>query len=225
MISLTLTSCKRPDLFCATIESFKENCLDNYVIKEIVWADDNSSSQDHEQMRACLNKHFPSTPIKIMHRCARAGLNNSLNEILNVCRTRFAIHLEDDWLFVKPAPLISMSIAFLFSQKNIRQIGFRDWNRLFDKKRCDRTGFSYTLWEPGVAKDGTNLTHKGFSLNPSVFDLEFYKNSYGNFNENNIEGSWDQSYADGYRTAYFTEEYVRHIGTGVSSFDLNQTFR
>ena len=63
MIGLTITTCKRIDLFEKTIISFVEKCEDCGLIDIIIHYDDSSSLEDRDKMFSLLNRLFPKTLI------------------------------------------------------------------------------------------------------------------------------------------------------------------
>ena len=50
-VTITMTSCKRYDLFRRTVSSFVNCCLDYHYIKQWIVIDDNSSDEDINQMK------------------------------------------------------------------------------------------------------------------------------------------------------------------------------
>jgi hypothetical protein len=226
MINLTITSCKRPHLLEKTLLSFSKNCLDKQLINKIIWADDNSSLFDHNYILSLIKDLFSVKIIDLYRQDNnKRGLSFSLNSILDNVSSKYIFHIEDDWEFIEPDNYISNGVNFLKNQKNIKQVGYRNWCDFFETQRCHITNLEYTVWEKGVAKNNIYLDHFGFTLNPSIFDVEFYFNKYGYFNTPNTEGSWINSYEEGIRSANFVKNYVIHIGQSYSSFDINQTPR
>ncbi len=225
MVTLTLTSSHRPALFIETLISLYEKCSDKELISEIVWSDDHSDDRQFLIMKNCVTSLFPKVVAKIQHRTeGDKGLSTSLNWILDNISNNHCLHLEDDWRFVKEGPFIKNSLSIMKEYSFVKQVLLKD--RTMFKTYQTKFGVPFTLWERGQALDGQIVSHCGFTLNPSVVNFKYYHNLYGKFNGYGIEGSWcDASYEDGIRTACLGENFVEHIGLGMSSFDINGTPR
>lgn len=95
VVTVTMTSCKRLDLFCKTVNSFLECCTDLLLVKEWLVFDDNSSEEDVETMR----KLYPFITLHCKTFEDR-GHAKSLNSMIPKITTPFFFHLEDDWTFL-----------------------------------------------------------------------------------------------------------------------------
>ena len=94
LVTFTITSCKRFDLFQQTINSFL-NCVDDlYLIDFWYCIDDNSSHEDREKMK----KLYPFFEF-IFKNMEEKGHPQSMNIIQNQVTTPFIFHMEDDWKF------------------------------------------------------------------------------------------------------------------------------
>jgi len=225
-VTLTLTTCKRPELFCETINSWKRNCLDLCLISEVLWADDSSSDDQYSIMRNALLDIFPSTMVKELRRKdGPKGLSYSLNSILDNFQTDLTLHLEDDLIIDRRIPALIMGQYILEEFSQVKQVLFNE-RRMFPEYKT-KTNISFTIWEKGIIQDnGEPVKHGGWSQNPTLTDLRFYRDKYGYFNHVNIEGSYtDVSYDDGIRTACLNDIKLIHLGQGYSAFDINQTSR
>ena len=227
MITLTLTTCKRPELFCQTITEFSKNCLDKYLISEVLWADDHSSEEEYTVMRECLYRYFPMQVIKHLRRSdGSRGLGYSLNSILSNLNTKYTYHLEDDFHHDRAAFQIIPSIFIMREFPFVKQVLLNERPSFF-KTVFTRDNTTFKLWERGVIQDnGEPVKHFGFSLNPTVTDMEFFKDGYGYFNLSDVEGSYVQSYdsKEQVRTACLDGIKLIHTGN-ISSFNLNGTNR
>jgi len=226
MITLTLTTCKRPELFCRTITAFNYNCLDNCLISEVVWADDHSSDEDFRTMRECLYKYFCMSKVRILRRIdGSRGLGHSLNSIIDNVNTQYTYHLEDDFVHNKQAFQIMPSIMIMKEFNSIKQVLLNERPSFFRSFKTSNN-INFKLWErDAIQENGESVKHYGFTLNPTVTDLQFYKNHYGYFNLANVEGSYVKSYESGLRTACLDGIKLNHIGQNKSSFELNGTNR
>ena len=96
----------------------------------------------------------------------------------------------------------------------------------FFKSVKTSNNINFKIWETGVIQDnGEPVKHFGFTLNPTITDLQFYRENYGYFNLTDVESSYSKSYTDGYRTAGLDGIKLIHIGQNNSSFHLNGTNR
>ncbi len=226
MVSLTLTSCKRPDLFIETILSLQKSCpeIDKHIY-QVVWSDDHSSFSDYALMKEILLTVFPTGKIKSQNRTdGSRGLSHSLNWILDNIETDLCFHCEDDWRFIKHGNFIEQASSIIQEFPTIKQVLLKERD-MFNRYE-DSNGVPFTVWERGQALDGQIVEHCGFTLNPSIVDFGFYRDEYGKFNNFNVEGSWcERAYADGIRTACLADTYIEHIGLAESSFSLNGTPR
>ena len=94
-ITITMTTCKRTDLFKRTVNSFLECCLDLHLVKEWIIVDDNSSKEDRNEMI----KLYPFITF-ILKEEKDKGHVKSMNIIRNTVKTKYLFHLEDDWEFL-----------------------------------------------------------------------------------------------------------------------------
>jgi len=93
-ITVTMTTCKRFDLFERTVNSFLECCTDKELITEWIVIDDNSSEKDREKMKELypfINFVFKKTEEK--------GHVQSMNMFYDLVKTPYMFNMEDDWEF------------------------------------------------------------------------------------------------------------------------------
>ena len=222
-IFLTVTSCKRFDLFEKTINSFLNNCSDVGKITYFFCVDDNSSDEDREQMSKLypfFNFYFKNAGEK-GHRQSMNIIWNKLNEL----NPRFYLHLEDDWLFINKRSYVTDSISFLerFESDGIHQILFNknyaetinDFNLVGGKLVDEDNNIKLHIKdEPNL--NGSNCAYwPHFSFRPSVIRTSAVL-SLGNFDSPNT--FFERDYADkyfhsaGYTSAYFNDVSSIHIG-------------
>jgi len=108
-ITFTITTCKRLDLFTRTMDSFLKMCLDKSLIDRWICVDDNSSTQDREEMK----KRYPffefywKTP-------AEKGHPQSMNIIHRLTKgCKYLWHQEDDWVFFTPDRYITKALEII----------------------------------------------------------------------------------------------------------------
>lgn len=231
MFSLSITSCKRPDLFEKTINSLRQNCLEFGLINEVVWADDHSSEIEFSAMEATLGaafRHSNDVKFKVLHNTSEnKGLYYGLNFILDNVTNQYCLHIEDDWLFLNPKRHLFLSEAAILMSEVPEAIQVLFNKRpMFDTYWGRFSSIPYHLWQKGEANDGQIVNHPGFTLNPSLIDWRYIHKNYGYFKPVGTEGSFSEElYNDGFRTITSNETYIQHIGADISSFILNNTNR
>jgi FkbM family methyltransferase len=222
-VILTITSCKRFDLFQKTVNSFINNCSDVNKITYFFCVDDNSSDEDREKMM----KMYPffdfyfKNPSEKGHRQSMNIIWNKLNKL----KPSFYLHLEDDWLFINKRSYLTDSVSFLerYESDGIHQILFnknyaeviRHYNtvggKIIDK---DNNIKLHIKDEPNL--NGLNCAYwPHFSFRPSVIRTSAIL-ALGNFDSPNT--FFERDYADkyfhfaGYMSAYFNDVSSIHIG-------------
>jgi GR25 family glycosyltransferase involved in LPS biosynthesis len=115
-VTVTMTSCKRIDLFTKTVNSFINCCTDLEKVDEWIVIDDNSSDRDRERMKMLypfINFIFKNPEQK--------GHAVSMNMLTKRIRTKYTFHLEDDWLFFDERNYITECKDILASNPNYGQ--------------------------------------------------------------------------------------------------------
>ena len=222
-VILTMTSCKRFDLFQKTVNSFINNCSDVNKITYFFCVDDNSSDKDREQMVKMypfFDFYFKTVDEK-GHRQSMNIIWNKLNEL----KPKFYLHLEDDWLFINKCNYITNSVSFLnrYESDEIHQILFnKNYAEVIHHyntvggKIMENTNSMFKLH----IKDESNLSGSNcaywphFSFRPSMIRTSAVL-TLGNFDSPNA--FFERDYADkyfnsGYMSAYFNEVNNIHIG-------------
>jgi hypothetical protein len=219
-IMLTITTCKRFNLFRETINSIKKMWTDLYKIDYFLCLDDNSSDEDREKMK----KEFPFFNY-YMKSSEEKGHRESMNIIwnkLNEIKPTYWIHLEDDWLFFKSYNYITQGVDLLekYKEENIHQLAF---NRNYGCNMNEMRIGGGKLLEPGVLLhekkenvEGINCAYwPHYSLRPSIIRTSVIL-ELGNYNSNNTFFERDYAnkyYAKGYQTMFFDLIYCLNIGT------------
>jgi len=234
-ILLSITTCKRYNLFVETINSFIKNCYDIDQIDYFFCVDDNSSQEDRDKMFSefsffdyCLKGEEDKGHLKSMN-----IIWNKLNEL----KPTYWIHLEDDWLFIKPDNYIQNSINFLENKDNnenkIHQILFNKnygetiehYNLVGGKKISDNI-LLHIKDEDVKGINSAYWTH--YSFRPSmcivntILDLGNY-DSENTFFEKDYADKW---YNAGYQSAYFNEITCLHTGrlTNERNSNVNNAY-
>ena len=232
-VTLSITTCKRFDLFEQTINSII-NCFDIDMIDNWLCIDDNSSEEDREKMKKLypfFNFHFKDVSQK--------GHCNSMNLIkryvTDIFKTPYLLHLEDDWKFFEKRDYIKEAIEILESDDKIGQCLFnknyaetsKDINIVGGLLRKTNSGLRYYVHEyvktesekeEWVKKYGNNTLSSNywphFSFRPSLIKTNIY-NKIGNFNKDSNHFEMEYAYRyfnNNYISVFFENIYSLHIG-------------
>ena len=235
-VILTLTSCKRLDLFTETINSILNHWTDADQISSWFCVDDNSSKEDRAKMKKLypwINFYYKTS--------AEKGHRESMNIIWNMLKDtkpRYWIHMEDDFLFHVKRPYVTESIKFLKSQTDIKQVLF---NRAYAETIRDvdmrgyvpiSSGFVVHDYKQGQFPYRNCHYWPHYSFRPSMVDVEAIL-KLGNYDSPNtfFEMDYARKWVDaGYKSAFFDMVCCRHIGrltserndkTTKNAYDLN----
>lgn len=232
--TLTITTCKRLELFERTVNSFLHCCEDLHRIQRFVCVDDNSSESD----RARMQERYPFFEF-IFKGAADKGHARSMNLLRDAVRTPYWLHLEDDWEFLVPLPYVGRAADVLQAEPALAQVVF---NRNYAEtlahrtlvggllRRHPATGRRYVLHEHVPPEEQaaffarhpqgalSNMWWPHFSLQPSLMDAGKVQ-ALGSFDESG--GHFEQRFAErfmaaGHRTAFFDLVVCNHIGRLIS---------
>lgn len=238
IVTLTMTTCKRLDLFMRTVDSLISKCEDIDLISRWVVVDDGSSSEDIETMRS----RYPFIEFVVKHECDK-GHARSMNIILDTLNTPFVFHVEDDWEFVYQRRYVTECLDVLASSNILGQclvnMNYAETENDFKihggtvKKTLG--GANYI--EHTYIEGGSGCTYwPHFSLRPGMSRVEALKR-VGRFSEK--VAAFEHEYASrymrmGYRTAFLpninsmhigrltSERHLAHVGL-KNAYDLNLT--
>ena len=230
-IFFSITTCKRYDLFSKTMNSFLINCKDISLINYFFCVDDNSSHEDRKNM--ITNYPFLKFYLKKEEEKGHLASMNIIWNKLKELKPKYWIHLEDDWLFIKPCNYIQKSIDFLEKQgrcKRIHQV-------LFNKNYAEVINNYDIVGGEKMGdfllhiKDEPNLYGKNcaywphYSFRPSMCIAETII-KLGNYMSPNTFFEMDYAlkyYNDGagYKSAFFNEITCIHIGKLTSDKSSN----
>jgi len=118
-VTLSVTTCRRVDLFEATMNSFLNCCDDLDRIGRWICVDDNSSAADQDRMRA----RYPFFEFVFKGPDER-GHARSIDQLRSMVTSRYWLHLEDDWHFFVPDRYVSKAIAILEHDPRLGQVLF-----------------------------------------------------------------------------------------------------
>lgn len=232
-IVLTITSCKRLDLFKKTINSFINCCDDYYLIDKWICIDDNSSEEDKKEMQRLYPffKFIWKTPTEKGHIMSLNKLINFFNYDKNKY-IDYTIHLEDDWTFVKCKKYITEALHILEIDNKYGQVLFnrnytQDINDQIDGGIEKRTYSdlpyiehvyipSNTIKYINYTKDlyANNTYWPHYSLRPSVTRVKIFR-ELGHFDcfYGHFENIYGLNYVkNGYKSVFMKGIYCIHTG-------------
>ncbi|MEO6749278.1 MAG: glycosyltransferase [Casimicrobiaceae bacterium] len=240
-VTLVITSCRRLELFIATVSSFLNACMDLHRIGRFVCIDDNSSEDD----RAVMRERFPFFEF-ICKGPADRGHARSLNILRDTVRSPWLLHLEDDWQFLGRRPYVAQAIDILEENPELGQVLF---NRNYAETLGDRAivggrvrhtgsnGVRYRLHEhyptDSAAYRAFETSHPGrsnawwphYSLRPSMLRTAVLQ-QVGAFDE--TAGHFEHNYAQRYTQAGFRSAFldgVHALHTGRLTSERNTSTR
>lgn len=245
LITFTITTCKRLDLFEKTMISFLNCCADVHLIYEWICIDDNSSKSDREAMK----RQFPFMKF-IFKTEAEKGHAESMNKLLQVVKTPYIFHLEDDWLFYHRQPFISNCLRVLHNDTSLGQClinrNYAEINEDVSIKGGEFKSLGnlrYYIHEFEADNDKFSLKYGNvrncsywphYSLRAGLTRTSVYEN-VGPFNPSASHFEMDFAYRymeKGYKTAFLENISCKHIGrltkdrydnSKINAYSLNKT--
>jgi GR25 family glycosyltransferase involved in LPS biosynthesis/tetratricopeptide (TPR) repeat protein len=232
-IILTMTTCKRFDLFQQTVNSITNTWTDIDMIDYWFCVDDNSSPEDRNQMKRKYNwiDYYMKAPEEKGHRRSMNIIWDKLNEL----RPTYWIHMEDDFRFHCRTDYIKTGIKYL--EGNIKQVLF---NRNYGEQIKDYAISGHAPF--GATREIVLHDHKSGSFNypnchywtdysfrPSIIKVDAII-ALGNYDSPNqfFEKDYaDRWYGAGWRSAFFNRITCEHIGkltsdrTGANAYTMN----
>ena len=234
-IMLTVTTCKRLDLFMKTMNSILRLWTDVDKIDYFYCVDDNSSAEDRliMQQQYPFFNYYMKTPQEKGHRESMNLIWSKLDEL----KPTYWIHLEDDWLYFKKEAYVSRAIEVLtkYESMGVHQVVF---NKNYGLAFCDLDRVGGIRLDKGTIlhekRDGLVGKNCGYwphySLQPSMTRTKTIL-ELGNYNSPNkfFERDYaDRYFASGYMTTFFDSIYSIHIGKqhweteGLNAYALNE---
>ena len=237
MITFTVTTCKRYDLFEKTMNSFLNCCEDVNKIDKWLCVDDNSSEEDRDKMK----KNYPFFEFYFKTK-GEKGHPQSMNIIRKKVTTPYMFHIEDDWKFVSRKKYIELCLYVLNQDLNIGQCLInKNYAEIDSVKivggiyKVTDSGKRYYIHEHCGNKqdyDKFNAKYGGqsncaywpyFSFRPSLMRTEIIK-KIGKFDETvaHFEMEYSNRYKNaGYTSAFLEGLYCLHIGRLTSERNDN----
>lgn len=236
-VFLSITTCKRLDLFKQTMNSILNTWTDLNKVNYFFCVDDLSNKSDREYMQ----NNYPFMKFYMKEETEK-GHRSSMNIIwktIKKLKPKYWIHLEDDWLFFKRDNYVSKGMHLLeqYESTGVKQILF---NRNYAETYDNGDGWDIRggqLIAPGVLKHiqsnniaGPNCGYwPHYSFRPSIVSVDTIL-SLGNFDSPNnfFERDYANRYVErGFQSAFFNAVSCIHIGkltsdkTGTNAYTLN----
>ena len=216
IVTVTMTSCKRLDLFKKTVNSFLQCVLDKHHIKEWIVVDDNSSEEDRQEMKSL----YPF--IKFIYKTKeQKGHANSMNILRGLVNTKYVFHLEDDWTFFYNDQYLSKCLLILESASEAGQCLI---NRAYGERECCWdietgkeifvNGLLYYIHSYNELSNYKNCNYwPHYSLRPGMMKTEVWK-EIGEYNKNSdhFEMEYAFRYVKKYKTLFLDSIYSYHTG-------------
>lgn len=248
-IIMTMTTCKRFDLFEKTVNSFIRCCNDIHLIDHFICIDDNSSDSDRENMK----RLYPFFTF-ILKNENEKGHIRSMNIIYDIVISNPSIkqvlHMEDDFMFFSSRNYIGDSKRILENDKNgVMQVLFnRNYAEIEPYKRALPGGIMHYIgnlryvvhehekvgsqkYNELVKKyekcGGTQIYWPHFSFRPSVISADVYRELGAFANTAHFEMNYAKDFVKkGFKSAFFDSFCCEHIGKktweqGNNAYNLN----
>jgi GR25 family glycosyltransferase involved in LPS biosynthesis/predicted O-methyltransferase YrrM len=228
IITFTITSCKRFDLFEKTINSFINCCKDIDRIDHWLCVDDNSSPGD----RLLMQELYPFFTFYWKNPNEK-GHPRSMNIIRKTVKTVYIFHMEDDWKFFHRRNYISDCIEVLLSNPLIGQCLInKNYSETIDDgivggfKETSKRGIKFLVHEytPDQYSKETFIKKYNntrncaywphFSFRPSLLKRDVLM-TLGPYNEGTSHFEMDYSYRyanKGYKSCFLDGIFCIHTG-------------
>jgi GR25 family glycosyltransferase involved in LPS biosynthesis len=221
-ITLTITTCRRYELFERTMNSFLHCCKDLYLISEWICIDDNSSEEDRQRMK----DRYPFFTF-IWKSPEQKGHAVSMNMLQKLVATPYVLHLEDDWEFFMPTNYITNCLNILATNPTYGQCLFnRNYAEVPGDVHIKGGYFQYTdsnvayylhQYEEESVEQFQGVRHNAYwphySLRPGIFRSQVWR-ELGEYNPNSdhFEMEYAYRYFRQYKTVFLPYLTCRHIG-------------
>jgi glycosyltransferase involved in cell wall biosynthesis len=233
-VTLTMTTCKRYDLFEQTVNSLLNNVKDLYMIERFICIDDNSSHEDRVKM---MDKYpFFEFMFKKPNQKGHVVSMNMLKKKLTD-EDKFIFHLEDDFVFLSKRNYIGKSVRILKDNPQLGQVLFnRNYAETLEQYRIGGgnpiLGGKYLLHEyvPEPAKRKQKISCEywpHFSFRPSIIKKEVF-DKVGDFVAvPHFEMAYANKYVEaGFVSCFHNRVDLLHIGkltnqNGDNAYSLN----
>jgi len=250
-IILSITTCKRYDLFEKTINSFLFCCLDLNLIDHWLCVDDNSSDEDRQKMKS--NYPFFDFVCKDETQKGHYKSMNIIHNFITKYDSEYLLHLEDDFHFIEKRNYITQSINILTNSKSDEKYGQLLFNRNYSEvdrsksyivggfaKTCNNlryveheyyptNGAEYQEFLKRNQQKSTVAYWPHFSFRPSIMKCSMLRDVGCFYNTPHFEMQYAQEYIQrGYKSAFLDTFSCIHTGKKTwektpNAYNMNQT--
>jgi len=246
-LTITMTTCKRFDLFRRTMISVLKYVKDlkEYLFDWIV-IDDNSS----EKMRQQMKEEFPFITY-IYKDLTNKGHARSMNMLMDMIKTPYVMNIEDDWEFFFPDNYVSKLLNILKEDSKYGQalvnVNYAEDLTTYryvkgSTMKLAKNGQRYFVHnfyqgrelEEEIRKLGTGNCYywPHYSLRVGITHTKIFK-ELGKYNEKARHFEMEYAhmyYAKGYKTVFLDNVFCLHIGRRtyeresdmINAYDLNE---
>lgn len=239
VVFLSMTTCKRYDLFEKTINSILTNWIDYNKVDYWFCVDDNSNEDDKQKMisKYPFFEYYFKTQNEKGHRQSMNIIWNKLNEL----KPKYWIHLEDDFVFFDKMSYVDKAIEGieLLSKHNVKQMLYnRSYAEIIEDYRI--SGYieegDFCVHQHDNNNSNINYVNNHYwphySFRPSLTVVDVVL-SLGNFDSQNqffeldYANKWNNH---GYKSGFYNKITNKHIGrltknrndgTILNAYELN----
>lgn len=218
LITFTMTTCKRTDLFYKTINSFLNCVQDLHLIGDWYIIDDNTPSHELDT----ISKLYPF--LKIIRKTpSQKGHPASMNLIKKMVKTPFLFHMEDDWMFYRKLDYLTQCLDVLTSNRSYGQCLVNiNYSELpsdsipggFFKKTVNGTKYYEHEYYQNLPEKFLRIPNCAywphFSFRPSLINTKIFK-QIGDFNAK--VGHFEMEYAYRYISHGFISCFLPFISS------------
>jgi len=215
-VTITITSCYRPDLLDKTLESFIK--YNTYPITETIILDDSGVINCNEEV---IEKYRNILNIKSIYNKKNIRQLKTIDKLYSYVKTKYIFHCEEDWEFTKSSFIEkSLEIFERFPNEKIFTIWLRAHDDLnghdyfYDNNGCLRLKELHNHW--GVWKGisfnpGLRRTKDMYLYHPYSLNIENRKRHNNIMDEMSVNNLYEK---DGYYSLLLNEKegHVKHIG-------------
>lgn len=226
-IDLCMTTGRRLELFCKTMKSFMENCLDIKLIDNWYISDDRSNQQDIKYIKDKYN-------FTLIYQSHEPGQLAAIKNLVLMTDKEWVLWMEDDWQWIIKDNFIEKAFDVIFSDRCIKQCTFRYWDCMYvidSKHDIDYHMHVYSPLDYHKEWDIIKMndcTYGGLTFNPSIIHVPTLKECLeGVYQDHPENRGWDKNIAIkfwdmGCKRANLTDNYIDHIGNKLTYYKRNK---
>lgn len=195
-ITVTITSCARPDLLAETLASLRRH----HAVSRLLISEDSGS----DEMLAWLAANVPDATVLAGD---RTGVMASIDRLHRAVETPYIFHLEDDWAFDGPINFAAARRA-LDEDPAVSVVCVRVWDELKPKHRARSAALGNDM---RVMDPASHHEWYGWTANPGLLRKTFWTRfePLGRYRHDELSGLAKR---EGLRVAYVVPGVARHIG-------------